>query len=50
VLSNLPAGFGTFNDVGRLICVRPTFSAVVVVVVVNIVDVDGLLFDESSFA
>jgi hypothetical protein len=42
----LPVGFTTFNDVGRLICGRPKFS---VVVVVNIVDVDGLLFDESSF-
>jgi hypothetical protein len=41
----LPGGFGTFNDDGRFICDRPTFS----VVVVNMVDVDGLLFDESSF-
>jgi hypothetical protein len=50
LLSKLPAGFDTFNDVGRFTCVRPTFSVVVVVVVVvNIVDVDGLLFDESSF-
>jgi hypothetical protein len=38
----LPVGFITFNDVGRLICGRPKFS------VVNMVDVDGLLFDESS--
>jgi hypothetical protein len=37
-----------------LICGRPKFSffgvgVVVVVVVVNIADVDGLLFDESSY-
>ncbi len=41
----LPGGFDTFNDDGRFICGRPTFS----VAVVNIVDVDGLLFAESSF-
>jgi hypothetical protein len=48
----LPGGFDTFKDVGRLICGRPKFSlfgVVVVVVVVNIADVDGLLFDESSY-
>ncbi len=39
----LPGGLDTFNDDGRLICDRPTFS-----VVVNIVDVEGLLFTESS--
>jgi hypothetical protein len=42
----LPAGFDTFNDVGRFTCSRPTFS---VGVGVNIADVDGLLFDESSY-
>lgn len=41
----LPGGFDTFNDDGRFICGRPTFS---VVVVVNIVDVDGLLLEDSS--
>jgi hypothetical protein len=41
----LPGGFDTFNDDGRFICGRPTFS---VAGVVNIVDVDGLLFAESS--
>jgi hypothetical protein len=45
---NLPVGFDTFNDVGRLICGRPKFS-LFVVVVVNIPGVDGLLFDESSY-
>jgi len=46
---NLPVGFDTFNDVGRLICGRPKFSLFVVVVVVNIAGVDGLLLDESSY-
>ena len=50
--NHIPVGFKTFNDVGRLACGRPRFSVVivvvVVVVVVNIVDVAGLLFDESS--
>jgi hypothetical protein len=42
----LPVGFDIFNDVGRFICDRPTFS--VGVVAVNVVDVDGLLLAESS--
>ena len=47
----LPAGFKTFNDVGRFACVRPRFSVVVVGSGGgdgNIGDIAGVSVDESS--